>query len=446
MSPHKKIVIVGNSAAGIGALESFRSCDRESSLTIISDENRRLYSRCLLSYFLDGSINETGLSFRSDDYLTNLGANFIFNKKVTHVDSEGQVIFCDDDSKFDYDQLLMATGGSPKIPEQIDGKIEGVFVLRTMDDAITIRKSMDNARTAFVLGGGLVGLKAASAFRKSCLDVTVVVRSKHVLSQMIDYDAAQIVMSRLQENGIRVLTQSDIERVESENNKMNGVKVVKYEDDQSNPAEMILSCDILVIAKGVKANVDCIRDTRIECNRGIVTDSEMRTNAENIFAAGDVAETYDVAMEERSINALWTCAIQQGRIAGSNMAGKSRQYDGSLGMNSINFPGVDLISFGAIKGKPDLGFESIVENRPEEGIYKKIILKEGKIKGLILVNKIDNAGVLLSVLRRKIDVVEYKDEILSDYFTYGRLLGSRGQEEMSRYLYAGMNPGRPTNG
>ena len=147
MSPPKKIVIVGNSAAGIGALESFRSCDRESSVTIISNENRRLYSRCLLSYFLDGSIDETGLAFRSDDYLTNLNANFMFDKKVTHVDSEGQVIFCDDDSKFDYDQLLIATGGSPKIPEQIDRNIEGIFVIRTMDDAIAIRKSMVNART-----------------------------------------------------------------------------------------------------------------------------------------------------------------------------------------------------------------------------------------------------------------------------------------------------------
>jgi NAD(P)H-nitrite reductase large subunit len=128
--------------------------------------------------------------------------------------------------------------------------------------------------------------------------------------------------------------------------------------------------------------------------------------------------------------------VQQGKAAGSNMAGCARHYDGSLGMNSINFPGVDLISFGVTRPAEDSDYEVLTDDCAGRGVYKKIVLRENQVKGLILVNKIDAAGVLLSLLRSRTDVAPFKSELLSDRFSYAQLLALGGPREWNRYRTA----------
>lgn len=431
-----KYLIIGNSAAGIGALESIRQCDQQGSITVVSDENTPAYSRCLLSYFLADSVDETGLLFRPHDFHQERRAEAILGRRVETIDPASQQVVCDDGAVLDYDKLLIATGSSPKFPGNISEKINGIFALRTIADAKAIKSRIGTTQNAVVLGGGLVGLKAAFALKKCGLRVSVVVRSPHVLSQMIDFDAAQIVMDRLRGSGIEALTGTDVTGVETKKEKLVAVRLHGETQPESKSTEKVLPCDMLIAAKGVKANMGLIGDTGIECNWGIVTNPRMQTSTENIYAAGDVAETFDMATEESSVNALWTCAVQQGKIAGFNMAGRERKYDGSLSMNSINFAGVDLISFGLVRPREDAGYEVLVDSLPESGVYKKLVLKGNRIKGLILVNKIDSAGVLLSLLGRKIDVTDYKDELLSDRFSYAQVLGHEGAEELFRYTNA----------
>lgn len=426
----KRYLIVGNSAAGTGALEAIRKSDRESAVTIVSDEDGPLYSRCLLSYFIAGKIEEGGLRFRPADFHRALGADVIAGRKVVSVDPARQQVTCDDGKDLAYDALLIATGGSPKIPAHIPGDLDGVFALHTLADAAAIRGRAGEGRRAVVLGGGLIGMKAAFALAQRACKVTVVVRSRHVLSQMIDFDAAQLVMARLRESGIEVLTGADVAAVEPADRKLAGARI-EGEKNQTVP------CEILIAAKGVEPNKQLIAGTKIEQRTGIVTDAKLRTSIPNIFAAGDVAETFDMALGRHAVNALWTCAVQQGKIAGLNMAGKEREYDGSVGMNSINFAGVDLISFGVVRPQQDAGYEILVDNRPEAGIYRKVVLKDNRIKGLILVNRIDHAGVLLSLLARKVDVGEYKDNLLDDGFSYAQVLGHGGREEWQRFWNAG---------
>jgi NAD(P)H-nitrite reductase large subunit len=430
----KKFVIVGNSAAGIGALESIRKHDRESSVTVISDEDYPTYSRCLLSYFLAGKIDETGLRFRPDDFYKKMGAEVILGQRVESVEPEKQRIVCQDDTRMDYDQLLIATGGTPKVPANISSEISGIFVLRTVADAIGIQNRIKPRGYAVVLGGGLVGMKVAFALNHRGMHVSVVVRSPHVLSQMVDSQAAQIVMSRLREYGIDVFTGSDITEIENRNGEVLGVHI---DQGSKSSGPQKAPCDILVVAKGVAPNMGLVEDTPVERNLAIVTNARMQTTSEKIYAAGDVAETFDIAAEQRTVNALWTCAVQQGKIAGLNMIGEARKYDGSVGMNSINFPGVDLISFGVIRPQDGEGYEVLVDSRPEIGVYKKLVLKDDRIKGLILVNRIDHAGILLSLLGRKVSIADLKDELLDDRFSYAKVLARGGHEEMLKYWSAG---------
>jgi nitrite reductase (NADH) large subunit len=417
-------------------VEAIRKHDPESDVTIISNENYPLYSRCLLSYFLADSIDETGLLFRSRDFHQEMGVKVILGRKVLSVNPADQQVVCNDGTKLNYDKLLIATGSSPMIPSNINKDINGVFVLRNIANAKAIKKRINAANNAVVLGGGLVGLKAAFALNKQGLNVTVVEYSNHVLPQIVDSKAAQIILEKLCENGIKLLTKTVITEIESKVGKLVAVKVDDCLYSKSETTERVIPCDILVVAGGVEPNMELIDDTGIERNWGIVTNANMQTSVDTIYAAGDVAETSDIATKQRSVNALWTCAVQQGKIAGLNMTGHQRKYDGSVSLNSINFPGVDVISFGVVRPNEEAGYEVLVDNRSQYGVYKKLVLKDNIIKGMILVNRIDNAGVLLSLLGRKINTANFKDELISDTFSYAKVLGSRGRDELLRYWSA----------
>jgi NAD(P)H-nitrite reductase large subunit len=232
---------------------------------------------------------------------------------------------------------------------------------------------------------------------------------------MIDTGASDIIIKQLNENKIDVLLHTDIKEVLTKNNKLVGVKT-----DQGETIE----CEILIAAKGVEPNTElAVESTGIVKRKGIVTDQYMRTNRENVFAAGDAAEAYDIVLDNHTINALWTCAVQQGRIAGLNIAGQPTPYNGAVGMNSLNVCNVSLISFGVTAPEDESKYRILVQNQPGFNIYKRIFIgNDNRIKGIILLGKIMNAGVLLSLIQRKIDVSLFEDELLSDRFNYGTLI------------------------
>jgi NAD(P)H-nitrite reductase large subunit len=421
------IVIIGNSAAGTAAIEAVRQHDRESKIIQLTDEAQPLYSRCLLSYYLAGAIDKHGLLYRERDFHQKKEVELHAGpgSRVVELNPEQQQVVCDNGSKFSYDRLLIGTGASAKLPAMIPGGIDGIFVLRHLADVEAIKRALENAKKAVVLGGGLIGIKAAMALHERGLKTTVVIRSNRVLSQMIDVGAARILERQLSENKIEVLHHTDISEVISKDNRLRAVKTHQGQ---------VIECELLVVAKGVNPNLDLVRDTDIVKGWGIKTDSHMQTSRAPIFAAGDVAEAFDIAIEDYAVNALWTCAVQQGRIAGFNMIGKETSYNGALGMNSLNVCNTSLISFGITSSEDESKYRILTLNQPVRNMYKKIVIDNNhRIKGLILLGKIANAGVLLSLIQRKIDVGGFEDELLGDRFDFGALLRHGGEAELSRY-------------
>jgi NAD(P)H-nitrite reductase large subunit len=425
-----RIVIIGNSAAGTAAIEAIRKHDRRSSIVQLSDEAYPLYSRCLLSYYLAGTIPQETLLYRKRDFheangvKLHAGAGF----RAVSLDIERQQVGCDNGTIVDYDRLLICTGSSAKLPANLQQGIEGIHVLRNVADAEKIRQHARNAKSAVVLGAGLIGIKAAIALNAAGIKTAVVARSDRILSQMIDAGAARILTRQLQEKNIEVLLGTDVVEVHSAGQKLTGVKT-----DNGRAIE----CRLLIAAKGVSPNTALIDATAIEKKWGIKTDLSMRTNSENIFAAGDVAEAFDSVIEGYAVNALWTCAVEQGRIAGLNIAGKTVPYNGAVGMNSLNVCEIPLISYGIAAPEDESLYRILLFNQPEKNKYKKIVIgSDRRIKGIILVGKIENAGVLLSLIRRKIDVSSFEEELLSDRFNFGKVLKYCGEEEMQAYLGA----------
>ncbi|MDP2904991.1 MAG: FAD-dependent oxidoreductase [Candidatus Omnitrophota bacterium] len=405
----KQFVIIGNSAAGIAAAEAIRKADKQSAITIISDEDYPAYCRCLISYYLAGQVLVDKILYRPENFYKENNITLLLNKKVERVDPKKNRLVCVDKAQIPFDALLVATGSSPKFPEVKGIKKENVFGLRTIKNATEIAERLPMTKTACVLGGGLVGLKAAYALSKRNIDTKVIVKSKQVLSQMLDFAAAGFVQRRLVEHGVELVLGQDAVEIIGEGE----IKAVKLDSGKA------IGCELVVVGKGVKPNIELVKDTGIKINEGIIANNLLQTSIPNIYTAGDVCESFDITVQAPSINALWPVAVEQGRAAGVNIAGGNIIYDGSLGMNALEFFGLAVVSLGMYKvPDKDPSYEELVLDNPKEETYKKIVLKNNVIVGVILVKKISNSGVFLSLMRKKADVSVFKNSLLDDNFGY----------------------------
>jgi NAD(P)H-nitrite reductase large subunit len=410
----KQFIIIGNSAAGIAAVEAIRQRDKESKITVISDEDYPAYCRCLISYYLAGEVKEEKILYRPESFYCENNLELYLNKKVVRVDPKKNRVICEDKSQFNYDALLIATGASPKFPEIPGIKKSGVFGFRTIKDTKEIEGLLPVTKTVCVLGGGLIGLKAACALKKRNIEVKVIVKSKQVLSQMLDFTAASLVQKKLEENGIEIALGQDAVEIIGNSD----IKAVKLDLGK------VFGCSLVVAAKGVSPNIDLIKETEIKVNEGIIANELLQTNIPNIYTAGDMAESFDLIINRHTVNALWPIAIEQGKLAGLNMAGENISYAGSLGMNSLEFFGLPVISLGIYKVKEEEKnlFEELKTLDTKANTYKKLILKDNFLVGAVLVGEIKNSGVLLRLIKEKIEVSTFKDRLLSDNFSYPEIM------------------------
>jgi len=416
----KQFVIIGNSAAGIAGVEAIRSRDLESKIIVISDEDYNAYCRCLISYYLAGDVKEDKILYRPENFYKENNIELLLNKKVSRIDPKKNKVVCEDKSQIGYDALLIATGASPKFPETPGIKKRGVFGFRTIKDTKEIEGLLPVTKTACVLGGGLIGLKAAYALKKRKIDVKVIIRSKQVLSQMLDFQAAHFVQKRLEENGIEMIFGQNVTEVIGNGD----IKAVKLDSGKA------IGCSLIIVGKGVSPNIGLVKETEIKVNEGIIADNLLQTNIPSVYAAGDVCESFDLTLGEHTVNALWPIAVEQGKVAGQNMTGESVKYDGSLGINSIEFFGLPVISLGIYKKKEgEAGFEEMKITDEKNNLYKKVLLKNNIIVGAILVGDIKNSGIFLRLMRERLDIREVKDRLLSEGFGYPDILGLVKEKE-----------------
>lgn len=402
-------VIIGSSAAGINAIEAIRTKDKKSKIIVVSDEKKPLYSRCLISYLLAGAIDKKKIWYRHSFFKDNKVDAFL-RVKAKEIDIKKRQVALSNKEKIKFDKLLIAIGSSAKL-EDIPGiDKKGVFPLRTIEHALKIQAILDKVKNVAILGGGLIGLRAAYALKNRGKEVSVFVKSPYILSQIIDKGSSEIMREHIEKKGIKIFTGIAATEIKGAKS-VSGIEL----SDKS-----IYDCELVIIGKGVSPNIEIAKDAGIKTNWGILTDEFLRTNIKDIFSAGDVCEAKDIALGEYSINAIWPVACEQGRIAGLNMCGEDEIYDGSLAMNSIEFFGLPVISIGITKPKEG-HYDEIVKRDTERNIYKKIVLKDGIIIGAVFLNSVEKIGVVGALIKNKVDITEIKDIILEDYFDYGNI-------------------------
>jgi len=401
--------VIGGSAAGISACESIRANDKKGDITLITDEKFALYSRCLLSYLLAGSIGEDRLKFKEDKFFKKHKINTLLGVTAEKIDVKKKEINLSNKKTLSYDKLLIATGARPKKTEIPGEGKKGVFALRTIEDARGILACLSDVKRVAILGGGLIGMRDAYALGHKGFEVKVIVKSPQILSQMMEKEGADILEEHIKKHKIEVVKGVAATEI------LGKVSVEAIKLDNGKKIE----CELVIIGKGVQPNMGLAKEAGIKTDWGIIADDYLATSQKNIWAAGDVCQAKDLVTGEATINALWPCAIEQGWVAGANMAGKKVKYEGSQSMNSLDLFGLATISIGVTKPKGD-GYEILTSKT--ESSYKRLVLKDNVIYGITVVGNVESAGTYGILIRNKVNVKDCKEALLKNNFNYAKIL------------------------
>jgi NAD(P)H-nitrite reductase large subunit len=423
-------VIIGNSAAGLAAAESIRELDKTGKITVLSEEEHLNYSKPMITYFLTGSVDLKRISFKDREFYRVNNIDIRINTRVKSVDTDKMSLTVEDGSRIGFRKLLIASGGKPIIPRiraagagsgeavsfnAVDSmnykKIGGIFTLATLRDAIRIKDYLkkNSVKRISILGGGLIGLKAAEAFLDMGIDINIIELADRVLSATFDRQASGIIEEKVKSRGSKIYKNNTIKEVYITKGNISGYRL---NDGRK------MECRLLVIAVGVIPNTGFIYGGKVKINRGILVDDRMQTSVKNIYAAGDVAEGLDMLLKENKNIAIWPLAVMQGAVAGNNMAGGNKKYSGGFFMNSVEILQIPSISMGltVIEDKREKDMEVLKDFNPVKHIYKKIVIRNSRIIGVILVGNIERAGIYAGLIRNEIDISSVRENISRENF------------------------------
>lgn len=385
-------VIIGNSAAAIGTVAGIREFDSTGNITIISDEKYHTYSRPLISYWLEGKVTEKNILYRPADYYEQNNVTPVLGRKVTKIDAANKSVLLEDGLQIQYDKLMIATGSKPFVPPMNGLDKVHYHTFMSFDSAKAIRSEAKDGMKVLIIGAGLIGLKAAEALSAYNAKITVVDMADRILPSILDVRAGVKMQKHIESKGVKFILGTSAEEFTEHSAKLkNGVTV---------------DFDTLIIAVGVRPNTELVSDAGGNVDRGIITDMTQKTSLDDIYAAGDCTVSYDASSDTNKILALLPNAYMQGEVAGRNMAGREFRYVNAIPMNAIGFFGLHIMSAGSYDG------EEYVEET--ENTYKKLVFRENRLVGYILIGDVRRAGIYTSMIKERIDLGEVDVDMLKD--------------------------------
>ena len=383
-------VIIGNSTAGIAAAESIRKLDQAGSITILSDEAFPTYGRPLISYFLLGKTDAAHMNYRPADFYRKNNIRTMFSVRAEHIDTAKKQVLLQGGKKVKYDKLLVATGSRPFVPPMEGLDKNEYFTFMTYADALALEKQLAPEKKVLIVGAGLIGLKCLEGIADRVGKVTVVDMAPHILPSILDDYGACIIQKQLEKHGAEFYLSDSVASFEK------GVAHLK--------SGATVPFDILVVAAGVRPNVELVKEAGGKVGRGILTDDRQETSLKDVYAAGDCTESYDITCGQSRILALLPNAQFQGSCAGTNMAGGEAHFTNAVPMNAIGFFGSHVLTAGSYFG------DTYEEKEGET--YKKLFFDGDKLNGFILIDLPERAGIYTSLLRNQTSLSEVDFEAL----------------------------------
>ncbi len=409
---HSKYLIVGSSHAALEAATAIRLIDADGALTLLTRDVHLPYSPTILPYVVSGRSQPDNVVLRDESYFRDNAIAFVTGKTAVSIDTPQSSLRLASGETWQYDRLLIASGAAPMLPP-VRG-LTGVpfHVLRSMDDAVGLRQAIGQAKSAIVLGAGLIGMHAAENMAKAKIAVTVVELQPHALSGYFEPNASAIIEHTFARNGIRMLMGQTLNSVERQGDGC----LATLADGKT------IAADLLLVCTGVRPNIGFLSGSGIEVDAGILVDDWMRTNLPNVWAAGDVAQARGF-WGDKVVNGILPNAVEQGRLAGLGMADDAgiTPFPGAVPLNTYSFFGQQAISVG--RGSAGSGFE--IEESGDESVYRRIVLKDGRLVGIATINDFIDAGIMWQLILRGTDLSPVKAEFIANPQLTGRQLMSQ---------------------
>jgi phenylglyoxylate dehydrogenase epsilon subunit len=412
---HTKYLVVGSSHAALEAVTAIRMHDAEGSLTLLTRDPHLPYSPTVLPYVVSGRSAPDGIFLRDEKFFADKRVALKRGMALKALHAGRNTAELADGSEIAYEKILLATGASPAIPPIPGLDQVSYHVLRTLDDATRLNAAIKQSKQAVVMGAGLVGMHAAENLVKAGAKVTIVEMAKQLTDGYFDATAAALIEKAFTDNGATILT---------------GSRVVKLAPSAAGATltlenGMTLDADLLLVATGVRPNMDYLAGSKVEHDRGILVGDTMQTSVENIWSAGDCVQAKGFYSEAKVMNAILPDATEQGRIAGMAMAGDPglKRYPGGVPLNTYHFFGRHAISVGSSRA-PE-GAEVVTRFDEASGRYLKVIFVEGRLFGIYGVNEFFDGGVMCQLILRRIDLSAVKERFVANPLAVGRELMSK---------------------
>ncbi|MBI5182133.1 MAG: NAD(P)/FAD-dependent oxidoreductase [Nitrospirae bacterium] len=397
-----RYVIIGNSYAGISAAEAIRDIDKDGEIIILSEEPYLAYGRPLISYWMGGDWETKNMYYRDKVFYDALKIDLRLSTKVKNIDAKRKEAIFADGRTLSFDKLFISTGGTPFIPPTKGLDMLGVSPLTTWGHAEYLQRLSKKAKRVVIIGGGLIGLSAVKGFGAMKKDITIIELSQRVLGLALDEEAGELIHDELNKKGVKIKTGRTVSEIVGTDKKE--VKGVRLDNGEELP------CELVVMAIGVRPNIEVVKDTDIKINRGIFVDNHMETSVKGIYAGGDVVEAYDFINKDNRVLAILPLAFEQGRVAGSNMAGRERIYAGGMGLNSFPLFGTAIMTMGITITKEGDGLEVI--KKKEKDIYKKLVFKDNALVGVIMIKDTNLGGIYTSLITKQVKLADAEKKML----------------------------------
>ena len=398
----RRYVVIGNGIAGQTCAEELRKADADASIVMIAAERYPLYNRVALPRYLRGQVRREKVLMRTVEDYAARHLEIHFETWATEIDAQSKVVRTNRGQEFPYDALLIATGGRPKPPPWPGSEeVSACLGFQTLDDTDAIIEKADASERVLVMGGSFIGYELAEgvSFRKKA-NLTWIMRGPWFLRYVLDEEGGRLCRHLGEAQDVQFLISDEVQKFSRINGRFHAETINGYKVD----------FDLLTYGVGLDYYTEPVRNTGIELNKGIVTDSKLRTAAPDVYAAGDIAVFYDLMVERHNQMGTWDNAEAHGKVAARNMAGESEDF--------FDVPTYTTTMFGstlAVMGvtpdvQPDL--ESVRTYSLEEKFYRKLFFKDDRLVGAIMIGPPKGRKKLIEIMRSRQVVERPKQELL----------------------------------
>ncbi len=392
-----RLVVIGNGMAGIRTVEELLKLDPDGyRITVFGAEPHGNYNRILLSPVLAGEKRFEDIVTHDRAWYARQGIALLAGKPAVGIDRARRVVVAQDGQEVAYDRLLIATGSRPFVIPVPGHRLPGVIAFRDIHDVEAMLAAARSHRHAVVIGGGLLGLEAANGLLRQGMSVTVVHVNDRLMERQLDQPAARLLKAALEKRGMRFLLEANTAEIVGDEH----VTAVRFQDGSE------IAADLVVMAVGIRPNVDLAKAAGLHVERAIVVDDTLQTATDpRIYAVGECVQ------HRKSVYGLVAPLWEQARVCAAHLAGLGhRRYGGSVTATRLKVTGIDLYSAGDFIGGPDT--EDLLLRDPGRGVYKRLVLKDNRIVGVVLYGEIGDGPWYFELMQAGRDIGPLRQRLL----------------------------------